>query len=183
MMYYLYLPIKLPGAKEVLLPSALNPFRPLLRAVIKDSETVVDKYIYITARHLFEQKFGYGNRPGWHTDGFLTEDLNYIYMDSAPTEIALQTFYDIEPSHSKSIQQFDKQFEGTNAFLMPDTLYCMTPNIVHRCTKITKNGTRLFVKISISKNKYNLRGNSINHLIPETLSWRMRNRKTERNDP
>ncbi|WP_259384425.1 hypothetical protein, partial [Bacillus thuringiensis] len=53
--------------------------------------------------------------------------------------------------------------------------------VIHRSPVNFEAGMRTFVKVSISADRYDLEGNSINHLLPDR--WPLRPRQVERNHP
>lgn len=187
LMHYLYLPIRLPHTTGLHIPDRLQFLTNLIRAAFADAQTinpdVIDWHIYITARHGHATPDNPLNRPGWHCDGFGTEDLNYIWWDRWPTRFALQPFHNIHPGHSESMRQFDAQVDESNAVTYPDqTLLALNPYVVHATPIIPPpGGMRRFVKISFSPHRYNLRGNSHNYLL--NYNWPMYDRNELRNDP
>jgi hypothetical protein len=52
---------------------------------------------------------------------------------------------------------------------------------IHKVASVTEVGMRTFLKLSFSKDKYDLIGNSHNYLID--YNWEMKNRKEHRNIP
>lgn len=52
---------------------------------------------------------------------------------------------------------------------------------IHKVANVTDEGMRSFLKVSISKDKYDLIGNSHNYLLD--YNWEMKERKQERNIP
>ena len=185
MMFWMYCPIKLPGAGTVL-PANLEQFCPLIIAAMTDcAERWTESYAYITAKTLFATPENPGNRPGWHSDGFLTDDLNYIWADANPTIFWEPDIrFRFPADHNASLAQM-----AAVADIHPDEhrtypvkhLLRLDQTVLHKVdTKITP-GLRTFVKISVSRHRYALRGNSINHhLAPD---WTYQARQTERNCP
>lgn len=191
MMSYLYLPIKMAGTAikaidALRLPKRLNWVMPLISNVI-DLEEVLgnnlkDFYIYLTAKKLYVTPDNPGNRPGWHGDGFGTDDINYIWSDLHPTLFCIQDFENISEDHIKSMQQMTQQIKSENITNYGNnTLLRLTEHNIHRTPDIGKGCMRTFVKISISKHKYNLKGNSHNYKFD--YSWKMYSRSELRNNP
>lgn len=187
MMFWLYCPIRVPGMLHpFILPGNLVQYKPLVRAVMQDcSDQWEDSYVYITAKTLWVNSESPGNRPGWHSDGFLTDDLNYIWCDANPT-----TFFDdgklhsFSADHNASLGEMDSLCEATDAnqFTLPvKHLLKLDQRVLHKVTTNINPGVRTFVKISVSRHKYALRGNSINHEL--VLAWDYQERKAERNCP
>jgi len=185
MMFWLYCPIKLPGSR-VSVPDNLMQYRPLWEAARKDcADRWGESYAYITAKTLWATPENPGNRPGWHSDGFLTDDLNYIWCDANPTVF----FYDgglyaFGADHNASLSEMDALCEGNGfgQFTMPvKHLLRLDQTVLHKVKTNITPGVRTFVKISVSRHQYALRGNSINHeLAPK---WAYAHRQPERNCP
>lgn len=116
-----------------------------------------------------------------HADGFGTRDINYIWHDGGATLFAEHEFGEISPDHVVSMSQFNIRARVTRSY--PDrTLLRLDPFVVHRAPDImAPGGERAFVKISLSADRYNLRGNSHNYAFD--YSWRMWSRDEIRNDP
>lgn len=176
MLHYQCLPIKLIDTPGYRVPERLKWVEPLL----KRFPFPHDKYVYLTARNTFVTPGYSGSRPGWHSDGFMTEDINYIWYDALPTEFAVQEF-DITENCEESLRQFEQQVQPEYIKTYPaKTLLKLTPSVIHRPAQNNwYEGLRLFVKISVSKHRYNLLGNSHNHLLD--YAWQMEKRQTMRN--
>jgi len=188
MMYWLYCPVKLPGAKTLTLSPNLKQYSPLLEIVKDDSSRYNmwgPNYVYLTIKTLWVSP-DTANRPGWHTDGFMTEDLNYIWYDSIPTEFFCDNqLYELSQDHNKSMEEM-----ADICWWRPDSFYIKYPNktllrlderVMHRVSTDFKPQKRTFVKVSLSKHIYALEGNSINHELG--LDWKYQYRKPERNCP
>ena len=185
--YYVYLPIKMADDPEVRVPQNLMWLVELLGFIEYDD----DDYVYLTVKHMIHQEGCSVNRPGWHSDGFGTDDVNYVWYDGHPTEFAIGDFEEYDPvpeNDSLSLDHFDRWA----LFLYLDNkvefknypekvLIKMDQYVVHRVSEKPFTGTRCFVKISVSKNKYDLQGNSHNHLF--NYDWDMKPRVATRNQP
>lgn len=186
MMFYQYLPIKLANNGYMAYEKRLDVFKPLISEVISDLsvEQYYESYIYITAKHVYVDKEHCGNRPGWHSDGFLSDDLNYIWCDSNPTVFAeLKDGFNLTPDHELSLPQMERQADNYAypVTYEPFALLKLDQYVIHKAPDRCISGYRTFVKISVSKYKYNLKGNSINHLLD--YKWDYQPRKKERNHP
>ena len=118
---------------------------------------------------------------GWHSDGFLTDDINYVWCDKYPT-IFNKTDFDLPLDDLLSMEEMDKQAMPFNDVQYNDNqLLRLTQFNIHKVAPITKGGMRAFLKVSISKDKYDLIGNSHNYLLD--YDWQMKERKQERNIP
>jgi hypothetical protein len=188
MMFYMYLPVKMAGSRNCCeYPENLNYMTPLFWMVedylkFEQSELDYDEhYIYATAKTMYVEGNFSGNRPGWHTDGFGSNgDLNFIWYDKNPTEFAIQEFGDISSDDKQSMIDIENQIKPECIKTYPcKTLLMLDEGIVHRVNPVIESGIRTFIKISVSKNKFNLKGNSHNYLFD--YDWNMADRQTERN--
>lgn len=183
MLFWLYCPIKPPLGK-VVIPPNLMQFRPLVDVVWRDDDCEWDEsYVYITAKTLWVTHENPGNRRGWHSDGFMTDDQNYIWSDtkgtlfwepSAPTQFV--------QDHVKSLDEMETAAERGPFKVYPDKhILRLDQSVIHRVADFEAPGMRTFVKISVSRNEYRLAGNSINHGLD--LNWSYAERETVRNTP
>lgn len=192
MMAWLYCPIKLPGNHEVPeYPDNLFQFDDIVYEVYKDLEKHEPlrwhrSYVYLTAKTLFATPENPGNRPGWHCDGYGSEDLNYIWADRNPTLFWVPEFGTTQypDDHTLSMGQMTANAAAFPEYLRtyPDkTLLRLDETVIHNVAPCLKPGWRTFVKVSVSSEKYLLAGNSINHeLAPD---WDYVPREENRNDP
>lgn len=183
-MFWLYCPIKLPGSGFVI-PSNLDPYRCMLPLVREDCrDRWDDSYVYITAKTLHCTPDNPGNRPGWHSDGFLTDDLNYIWADANPTVFwENETRVGFTADHTASLREMDAVCEPDvdNHRRYPKRhLLRLDQTVLHKVDTNIEAGIRTFVKISVSRHRYALAGNSINHALP---GWEYKTRGVERNCP
>ena len=185
MMCWLYCPIKLPGMMSLSLPDNLAQFRGLVASVSLDAIDVwVDSFVYLTAKTLWVSPENPGNRPGWHSDGFLTDDLNYIWSDTNPTVFFHDGYrHRFTADHAASLPEMDalcEQSASTKTF--PDKhLLRLDQTVLHKVGPVNKAGMRTFIKISVSRHRYALRGNSINHEL--ATDWAYQDRLETRNCP
>lgn len=186
-MYYLYLPIKWNfGTLGIRMPNNLHCLRPLVtKALLHANSIGVDTtshFVYISARKGWATPDNPLNRSGWHCDGFGTEDLNYLWWKGPGTRFALQHFNNISKDHIESQKQFQAQLNAE--FVIDDlpqqNLYAVNPFVVHSTPILKEACVRQYVKISISKHRYNLYNNSHNCLF--NYKWDMIDRETIRND-
>jgi hypothetical protein len=199
MLFWLYCPIFVPNSYSIVLPDNLKQFRPIVDRVTCDLEDVGCyyaedlTYIYLTAKTLWVGGGGKNmNRPGWHSDGFGTDDLNYIWSDRAPTEfLHLDPLVEIPQDCRESMEEMSKLAYGAEALGPIDFAHTTYPDkhllrldqsVIHRAAEDVTPGMRTFVKVSVSKDRYDLIGNSINHDLPAS-HWPLVERKAERNHP
>ncbi|MNZ64214.1 hypothetical protein D3C78_823810 [compost metagenome] len=178
MCFYQYLPIKMAGALESFhIPPQLEWIKRFVPFLQFDPHT---DFIYVSVKHLYVTADNMGNRPGWHTDGFGSDDVNYIWSDRFPTEFALQS-YDLTEDHAASLRELEEQTRPESIVTYPVGSFVRIDKWnVHR-PPVAGEGFRTFLKFSVSKNRYNLQGNSHNYLID--YDWEMVTRGEIRNHP
>ena len=180
LMYVLYMPVRLAGQYTVTVPKSLAGYADLVKmALAYEGNSADGKYVYLTVKRLWAEPHCVGGRPGWHTDGFGTDDINYVWVDKDSTEFCNQKF-SLSDDHIISIQEMDEQAKQENIFQYPERdVIRIDANHVHRCPENVTSGYRTFARVSISENKYNLAGNAHNHDIG--YNWTMNDRALERN--
>jgi hypothetical protein len=187
MMFWLYCPIKLAGNFGTSVPENLAQYLPLLDEVFEDlgADEWTKNYVYLTAKTLWCSPDNPGNRPDWHSDGFLTEDLNYIWYDANPTVFwESDERVDFIAHHQLSLAEMEAVCEhdvARHRRYPLKHLLRLDQTVMHKVDTNITAGVRTFVKISVSKHRYDLKGNSINHeLAPD---WAYQDRAAERNHP
>lgn len=192
MMFWMYCPIKIPYG-QIHLPDNLKQFEPIIARIL-ENEYVGSSYVYVTAKTLWVEGEYIGNRPGWHIDGYGTDDINYIWADRAPTEFVHNLdesvkVWNLSDDCDESLKQIS-DIAGMAGWgiispikTYPDKhLLRLDNTVIHRSPVDFETGMRTFVKVSLSKHQYNLKGNSVNHLIPES-QWELVDRRLARNHP
>ena len=106
-----YMCIKQAGSSEYQIPDNI---RDLVEKIIPDIYSLSPnlyeddwtKYCYVTIKKMFVQPSMYGNREGWHIDGFKSDQENFIWSDSdfCPTEVSLGEF-DLTNDHNTSLTE------------------------------------------------------------------------------
>ena len=189
MMFWLYCPVMIPGWGGLVMPKNLLQFQPLVERVCEDVmdrhgvQFLADRYVYLTAKTLFVSADNPGNRPGWHSDGFMTDDLNYIWSDCNGTLFwEPQRRVSFVQDHMDSLVEMQAAAHVGPHTVYPDKhLLRLDQSVIHRVADVKAPRVRSFVKISISKDKYDLVGNSVNHeLAPD---WKYFERAADRNAP
>lgn len=171
-----YLPIIIPGV-GMSVPENLEWVSPMFASI----EVDMDDYVYLTVKNVYESDGKCSNRPGWHSDGFGTDDINYIWCDRCPTEFAVQDFL-LSADCIDSLREMDEQVRKEGITTYPiNHLLRLDQSVIHRSPEHFQAGMRAFVKISVSKNKYNLKGNAHNYGLD--YQWVMHERGVERNHP
>jgi hypothetical protein len=185
-MYYLYLPIRMPST-ELRVPRNLECLQPLIHASLQHASRlrrVRDDYVYISARKGWATPDNPLNRPGWHADGFGTDDLNYVYWVGPGTRFLVGDLGDVPADHAASLRVFELLADWCPDKIITDlpekTLYMLDPYVVHATPAITKPCWRQFIKISLSSHRYNLENNSHNYLFD--YDWPLHSREEVRND-
>lgn len=190
MMYYLYLPIKVPGTRWLELEDRLMKYLPLLEWVAGDhdnrEENWYDKYIYFTVKTLYVSPGNLGQRPGWHSDGFMTDDINYIWYTDVPTVFWIHPDwqYPFLQDHELSMIQMNELVNNTGVRVKyPNKhLLRLDETVIHKPDNESSfAGIRTFVKISVSEHIYALEGNSRNHNIDLGVEYSPRQK--QRNCP
>lgn len=188
MMFWMYCPIKRPDSEFFVLPPNLKQFAPLVLRVMRDALECGrwhEHYAYITAKTLYVKPETPGNRPGWHSDGFMTDDLNYIWSDRNPTVFFCDdSLHAFSSDHVKSLDEMNQLCEpDSSKHFRYDAKHLMKldQRVLHKVDTNITAGMRTFVKISVSKDVYALKGNSINHALP--IAEVYQERGAERNCP
>lgn len=188
-MFYQYMPIKLAGAAGVQhsVEPRLKCFEELIGAACCDYvgfrglDEFVRSYVYVTAKHGRNAPTCLLNRPGWHSDGFMTDDINYIWSDRTPTEFNMSAFR-LTQDDEVSMEEMREQADHANNLTHdPMTLLRLDQYCIHRAAEPSNVELRTFLKISFSRDKYDLIGNSHNYLLE--YDWPMRPRGLVRNIP
>ena len=170
-----YMCIKQAGSSEYSIPDNLKE---LVHSVICDIYTLNPKlydndwtkYCYLTIKKMYVQPNSYGNREGFHIDGFLSDQENFIWSDceETPTEVSIGKF-ELSKSHETSLTEMVIQASyNFTEQLKPLHLYDMNQSIVHRPTKNTTSEAvlRTFIKVTYSKELFNCVGNAWNYKLP-----------------
>lgn len=183
---YLYLPIKLRGQSSVTGEKRLYPIDPVVGAACCDFvgrdglDKFVDSYVYLTARNEYQPPNQAFNRAGWHSDGFGTDDISYIWSNRQPTIFNSGNFF-LSDDDVFSMQEMEEQAQSCYDYTFPnETLIRMDQYSIHRVGE-PEEGVRCFVKIVFSKDKFDLQGNSINYNLD--YQWNYRPRRATRNIP
>jgi hypothetical protein len=182
---YQYLPIKLPNISTAI-EFRLIKFIPLIKICYNDYielfgiENTRESYIYLTAKCEYQRGNCGFNRKGWHIDGYMSDDINYIWSSNQPTIFNSGEFNLSEDHHISQDQMLFQAKEENNVTYPNETILRLDNKCVHKVGN-TEEGVRTFVKITFSKNKFNLKGNSHNYLL--AYDWEMFDRLVSRNHP
>lgn len=182
MMFWMYCPIATPRESVIYPVENLWQFSPIIDAVRAHvPQKFATSYVYLTAKTLFVSGECGGTRPGWHSDGFGTHDVNFIWYDSAPTEF-IEADFTLPPDCADAMEKITAWANARPTITYPCRhLLALTPSVIHRPPTTFEPGVRSFVKVSLSADRYNLEGNSINYRLDE--HWPNVPRQVERNHP
>lgn len=191
MMLYQYLPIRVPGPVGYSLSeSRLKFLDGIVHEATSDFVKVyghanwADSYCYLTVKNMFAVPGNNLNRHGWHSDGFMSDDISYIMSDCYPTEW-LDFPTGMVQCHTESIDRFNKLADSFPRHIhkcKANVLYRMDESVIHRVAEdFTEPRMRLFIKINFSKNVYNLKGNTKNYNL--VYDWGTVERDLDRNHP
>lgn len=187
MFFYQDMPIKLAGSSNISFEPRIKIYWEIISAAMQDFielrslEELNESYVYISAKRMFIPQGTGFNRPGWHADGFMTDDINYIWSDEFPTIFNLSDF-NIPKSPQESLVAMETQAVPENDYTVgKNDLVRLDQFCIHRTAEVTKPVVRNFFKLSISKEKYDLSGNTHNYLL--SYKWDMRPRNASRNTP
>ena len=162
---FVYMCIKEPNSFYRVPDNIFGILEPILNIV--SNEQTINQYCYVTIKKMFVQPNTFGNREGWHIDGFLGGDqINFIWSNSLPTEVALGVF-NLSEDHHKSLLEMNEQVKE-NIFLQTNTLYKLDQTCIHRPSINTSNQSvlRTFIKVTFSSELFNGFGNAWNYKLP-----------------
>jgi hypothetical protein len=187
MMFYQYLPIKMANSLAINHPKNLMVFEELINICATDfikefgRRKYEESYVYLTAKRSFQEKHSTFNRFGFHSDGFLTDDINYIWSNNNGT-IFNNSVFDLTLNDEISLKEMKQQALKENNVQSNDCdIIRLNQYNIHKVKKIKKPCFRTFFKLSFSINKYDLKGNSHNYMFD--YKWENRERKLSRNIP
>lgn len=186
-LHYQYLPIKLKDSTIFLgvkLEKRLQFLRSFVDTCISDFDENLDDptdyYVYLTVKHMYQKPNCGFNRNGWHIDGFLTDDINYIFYSSQPT-VFNHGHFSLNEDHDLALKEMQDQADPIFNIRYPNnTILRLNNKVVHKVGQI-EEGIRSFIKLTFSRDKFNLEGNSHNYELD--YNWEMFPRKKERNHP
>lgn len=178
--YILYMPVLMPGS-ECRLPEGLKELEEVIYTSFLNYGWSYDKYVYLSYECSYVKAGITQKRPGYHSDGFLTDDINFLWHSNTPT-IFSKTQFKVDTNHNVSMEQFEQQAKPEDEFTMPNGhLLKLNQYVIHKAAVPTVDSVRTFVKISISNDMYNLKENTHNPLFD--YNWKMYDRNQVRNHP
>jgi hypothetical protein len=187
MMLYQYLPIKFADQRYVKYEKRLKCFDQLIDHICCDfamtfgQKAFDESYIYITAKHMYVSPHQSFNRHGWHSDGFGTDDINYIWSDKFAT-VFNQSHFQLSKDEQHSMLQMAQQARESNIVIYDNGMLLRLDQFnIHRVARNEYGAFRTFLKVSFSKDRYDLQGNSHNDLLD--YHWLMKPRQVQRNVP
>lgn len=185
MMFYQDMPIKLVKG-YIRYEQRLDIFSDIIKTSCEDYLENINygyagSYIYVSIKNLFQPANQSYNRPGWHSDGFGSDDINYIWSDRFPTVFNTSKF-NLSNDDKKSMREMEEQALPENDIVYPEgSLLRLDQYNIHKVATNTPASMRTFVKVTFSKNKFNLLGNTHNYLLD--YDWEMKPRGLDRNIP
>ena len=188
MMFYQYLPIKLSGSADVKVEKRLLYFDTIIGKILCDYigtfglDMFFNNNIYLSCKRMWQDKNIQFNRAGFHSDSFMSEDINYLWSDSDPT-IFNKSNFRLTQDDSFSLIQMTQQARKVNDVTYPNnSILRLNQYVIHKVNdQIDSGHMRTFVKVSFSKDRYDLIGNAHNYELD--YNWEMKPRKVERNIP
>lgn len=193
-LYYQYMPIKLSYPENTNYYDVINfsiedrliPFYGILSDICYDFQSwfghdrYKESYIYLTLKRQYQKHDCGFNRAGWHSDGFMSDDVNYIWYSKQPTIFNYSKF-NLTQDHEISLQEMNEQALWYNNYTFPNnSILRLDQYNIHKVGPI-EEGVRTFLKVTFSKEKFNLEGNTHNYLL--NYNWDMKPRKKSRNIP
>ncbi len=183
---YTYLPIKLPKQSNPTVERRLSIFNEMIGRACCDFigdfglDRYINSYAYLTAKHQSQKGDQGFNRPGWHSDGFMTDDISYIWSNKQPT-IFNDSDFILTQDDAISMGEMEQQADPENNYnYRNNTLIRMDQYTIHKVGNY-EDGDRAFIKICFSDDIYALKGNSINYELD--YKWEYHTRKATRNIP
>jgi hypothetical protein len=191
MLFYQYIPIKMVKSdglgNVVRVPLRLECFNDLIVKCIDDFvntfglDEFKESFVYLTAKKSYQDVGNTFNRFGYHSDGFLTNDINYIWSDNNGT-VFNNSKFNLTLNDEISLKEMNEQAIIWNDIEYNDCdLIRLNQFNIHKVKYIIEPKFRTFFKLSFSKDKYDLKGNSHNYQFK--YNWKMRERKESRNIP
>jgi hypothetical protein len=173
---FTYMCIKQAGQSDYYIPDNLSELVMGLLGGIwalspSTQEEAIKKNVYITVKKGWVQEGSYGNRAGWHIDGFLSDQENFIWQDSEelPTHVSEGDFR-LTPDHGESLEEMCIQASRVHHFdrvLEANHLYSMNQSVVHRPSVNRGDAVlRTFIKLTFSEEEFNCVGNAWNYKLP-----------------
>lgn len=165
---FTYMCVKEPYGDIRVPENLVNIIKPVLKEVMKSKHIHAEDYLYISVKKSHVAPYTTAMRSGFHVDGFLSEDRNWILSDSLPTKVALGGF-SVDADHEQSLEQFAVQARyKEHVQLKPHTLYFLDHECVHAPSLNPRPETvvRTFIKVVASKELFNGYGNAWNYLLP-----------------
>lgn len=187
MMFIQYMPIKLASDAALTYDDRFCVFNEIINKINEDFINAFGynewckSYVYLTVKHMYQVPNASFNRHGYHSDGFLTNDINYIWSNMFPT-VFNTTKFNLTLDDRISIGEMEEQAITENEITYPNkTLLRLNEYNIHKVGNNSTGGLRTFIKVSFSKDKYDLIGNAHNYLLP--YDWEMKERSVDRNIP
>jgi len=137
---------------------------------------------YLSLKHTMVPKGQPQTRPGWHTDGYGTDDLAFLWCDAVPT-LFLKQAMRVSENDERALSRMNEFADVTKSeHGLPGRVYGMDDTVIHAPSSSYHLQPRRFMKLSVSRYAYDLKGNARNRLLP--TEWQpTRERGVNRNQP
>ena len=190
MCFYQYMPVKLPS-ESIVIPKHMQRFTQFVYDCAENFDTTYgvrdydNSYIYLTAKTLWVNSGNPGNRPGWHSDGFMTDDINYVWSDANPTVFWVpDTPVELPQDHITSMDVMEDyaELDFEHHIRYPNcSILRLDESVIHKVDTDIDAGMRTFLKLSFSTEVYALKGNAINPDLKLDATYK--DRTKQRNCP
>ena len=160
---------------EYQIPEELQWCLPLIETSIAYQRNVIGinhSFCYLTIRHGEVTSI---NDDEWHADGFSMRinhipEQNYVWTDILPTEYVVKPIdlYNFNPLTQNIHTRIGNEITSDDEIktLLPKTIYCMDPYVIHRRPSILDKTQRTFIRLSFTPIEINDINNTINPLMP-----------------
>lgn len=122
---------------------------------------------YLTLKHEYVNPGSTGTRPGWHIDGFMSDQLNFIWFDCLPTQVAVGEF-ELTLDHNISLHEMELAAKDKSVYpLLSKTMYELSQEVVHApvANETNKPILRTFLKLTFTKDEFNCSRNAWNYKL------------------
>lgn len=129
---------------------------------------------YLTLKHEYVNHASTGTRPGWHIDGFMSDQMNFIWTDCLPTAVVVGDF-SVSADHDLSLTEMTHQAQGRQIIhLKPKNMYELSQEVVHApVVDDTRSPIlRTFLKLTFTKEEFNCARNAWNYKLPHIRGFK-----------
>ncbi|ADG59958.1 hypothetical protein Acj9p058 [Acinetobacter phage Acj9] len=129
---------------------------------------------YLTLKHEYVNPSSTGTRPGWHIDGFMSDQKNFIWSDCLPTQVALGDFK-LSLHHDLSLHEMERDVRGRPIVqLASKMMYELDQEVVHApvVNETSSPILRTFLKLTYTKDEFNCARNAWNYKLPNVRGFK-----------